>query len=83
MESWIFKKKKTEKKNSSLIEVNIVNSTLCEVCSVCSEERVREVFTVNGDASLLPTVKEKPLLPQVGVVLAQEVNLSSGGVGVQ
>lgn len=58
-----------------------MNPTLYEVCSVCSEERVRAVSTVNGDASLLPTVKEKPLLPQVGVVLAQEVNLSSGGRG--
>lgn len=45
--------------------------------ALCSEERVRAVFTVTGDASLLLTVKEKPLLPQVGVVLAQEVNLSS------
>lgn len=58
-----------------------MNPTLYEVCSVCSEERVRAVSTVNGDASLLPTVKEKPLLPQVGVVLAQEVNVSSGGAG--
>lgn len=57
-----------------------MDPTLYEVCSVCSEERVRAVFTVNGDASLLPTVKEKPLLPQVAV-LAQEVNLSSGERG--
>lgn len=57
-----------------------MDPTLYEVCSVCSEERVRAVFTVNGDASLLPTVKEKPLLPQVAV-LAQEVTLSSGGRG--